>query len=115
MSCRGGWCRTGCGTTAQKTGQTARRRAYDLPALRDWLRQHRIFPRIARKGIESAEKLGKHRWVIECTIAWTTGYRRLTIRYERNPSHYLAFRTLGAAITRYKNSPSETRSKTHML
>ncbi|MFD2495026.1 IS5/IS1182 family transposase, partial [Amycolatopsis jiangsuensis] len=30
--------------------------------------------------------------------AWLTSYRRLTIRYERKPSHYLAFLT----ITCYK-------------
>ncbi|TVT13688.1 IS5/IS1182 family transposase, partial [Amycolatopsis acidiphila] len=33
---------------------------------------------------------------------WLTGYRRLTIRYERKPNHYLAFLTLGAAITCHK-------------
>lgn len=77
-------------------------KAYDIPALRDWLRQRRIIPRIARKDIESAEKLGQHRWVIERSIAWLTGYRRLTIRYEHKPSHYLAFLTLGAAITCHK-------------
>jgi transposase len=77
-------------------------KAYDIPALRDWLRRRGIIPRIARKGIESGDKLGKHRWVIERTIAWLTGYRRLTVRYERKPSHFLAFLTLGAAITCYK-------------
>jgi len=40
--------------------------------------------------------------VIERTIAWLTGYRRLTLRYERNPSHFLAFITLAATITCYK-------------
>jgi transposase len=77
-------------------------KAYDIRALRDWLRRRGIIPRIARKGIESGDKLGKHRWVIERTIAWLTGYRRLTVRYERKPSHFLAFLTLGAAITCYK-------------
>jgi transposase len=70
--------------------------------LRDWLRRRGIIPRIARKGIESAEKLGRHRWVIERSIAWLTGYRRLIIRYERKPGHYLAFLTLAAAITCHK-------------
>ncbi|QRP50837.1 IS5 family transposase [Amycolatopsis sp. FDAARGOS 1241] len=77
-------------------------KAYDIPALRAWLRQRGIVPRIARKGIESAEKLGKHRWVIERSIAWLTGYRRLTIRYERKAGHYLAFLTLAATITCHK-------------
>ena len=33
---------------------------------------------------------------------WLTRHRRLTTRYERKPSHYLAFLNLGAAITCYK-------------
>ncbi|WP_137816584.1 IS5 family transposase, partial [Gandjariella thermophila] len=77
-------------------------KAYDIPALRSWLRQRGIIPRLARKGIESSTKLGRHRWVIERTIAWLTGYRRLTVRYERKAAHFLAFLTLGAAITCYK-------------
>jgi hypothetical protein len=30
-------------------------------------------PRIARPGIETAERLGRHRWKIERTIAWLFG------------------------------------------
>jgi transposase len=37
--------------------------------------------RIARKGIDSSERLGRHRWVVERTLAWLNQYRRLTIRY----------------------------------
>ncbi|HEV7949591.1 MAG TPA: transposase, partial [Glaciihabitans sp.] len=48
---------------------------------------------------DTREKLGKHRWVIERTMAWLTGHRRLTLRYERKASHFLGFLTLGAAIT----------------
>jgi hypothetical protein len=33
-------------------------------------RRRKITPRIARKGMESTEKLGRHRWVIERTLAW---------------------------------------------
>ncbi|TLW92444.1 hypothetical protein FFT09_13755 [Saccharomonospora piscinae] len=61
-----------------------------------------MIPRIACKTIEFGDKLGRHRWVIERTIARLTGYRILTSRYERKPSHYLAFLTLAAAITCYK-------------
>ena len=77
-------------------------KAYDQGGLRKWLRGRGIAVRIARKGIESSEKLGRHRWVIERTIAWLTGYRRLTLRYERNASHFLAFITLAATLTCYK-------------
>jgi hypothetical protein len=37
------------------------------------------------QGTETSSKLGRHRWVIERTLAWLTGYRRLTVRYERRP------------------------------
>ncbi len=77
-------------------------KAYDSAAIRAWLRERAIVPRIARKGIESNERLGRYRWVIERTMAWFSGYRRLTIRYERKASHFAAFLTLGAAITCYK-------------
>jgi transposase len=41
-------------------------------------------------------------WVIERTMAWLTGYRRPTPRYERHPGHFLAFLALAATITCYK-------------
>ncbi|MCW7946509.1 transposase [Streptomyces hygroscopicus] len=64
-------------------------KAYDIPHLRKWLRGKRIGVRIARKGIESSERLGCRRWVIERTISWLSGYRRLSPRYERHSRNYL--------------------------
>jgi transposase len=40
--------------------------------------------------------------VIERTIAWLLGYRRLSIRYERKANHFAAFLTLAATSTCYK-------------
>jgi transposase len=77
-------------------------KAYDQIELRAWVRDRGIAVRIARKGIESSQKLGKHRWVIERTIAWLFGYRRLTIRYERHANLFCAFLTLAATLTCYK-------------
>jgi transposase len=77
-------------------------KAYDIAELRHWLRDRGITPRIARKGVEASEKLGRHRWVIERTIAWLFGYRRLTIRYERHAHLFCAFLTLAAILTCYK-------------
>lgn len=54
-----------------------------------WLRERGLVARIARHGIESGERLGRHRWKIERSIAWLFGYRRLTVRYERKGSHFL--------------------------
>ncbi|UUN30938.1 IS5 family transposase [Streptomyces sp. FIT100] len=68
-----------------------------------WLRERGLVARIApRPGIESGERLGRHRWKIERSIAWPFGYRRLTVRYERKGSHFLAFPGLAAALTCYK-------------
>ncbi|MFB9880574.1 transposase [Planobispora siamensis] len=86
----------------RKPGKLHADKAYDHPELRRWLRGKRIGVRIARKGVESSTRLGRHRWVIERTIAWLFGYRRLSPRYERHPDVYLAFLTLAAAITCYK-------------
>ena len=83
-------------------------KAYDQVDLRAWVRDQGIKVRIARKGIESDKRLGRHRWVIERTMAWLSGYRRLTLRYERKATHYLAFLLLGAAITCHKKLRQHT-------
>ncbi len=44
-------------------------KAYDVPHLRRWLWGKRIGVRIARKGVESSERLGRRRWVIERTMS----------------------------------------------
>lgn len=77
-------------------------KAYDVAELRDWLRRRGIVPRIARKGIDSSDRLGRHRWVIERSIAWLFGYHRLAIRHERHAHLFCAFLTLAAALTCYK-------------
>jgi len=53
---------------------------------------------IARKGGESSERLGHHRWVVERTHAWLNRYRRLKIRYERTAEIHLTFLQLGCAL-----------------
>lgn len=61
-----------------------------------------VIPRIARRGIEPGERLGRHRWKIKPTLARLLGYRRLTIRYE-GEYPFTAFLTLTAALICYKN------------
>ncbi|MGD3112835.1 hypothetical protein [Streptomyces sp. YGL11-2] len=41
---------------------------YSADRLR-WLRERGIVPRIARPGIETSERLGRHRWKIERSIS----------------------------------------------
>ena len=58
-------------------------KAYDASALRRALRARGIMPRIARRGTDPSERLGQHRWVVERSLAWLLGFRRLGMRYER--------------------------------
>ena len=62
------------------------------------LRQRGIVPRIARRGLHSSERLGRHRWVAERTLAWLNRYRRLKVRYERLADVHQAFLSLGCAL-----------------
>ena len=73
-------------------------KAYDFPRCRKALRKRGITPRIARRGIDSSERLGRHRWVVERTLAWLAKYRRLTIRYERRDDIHEAFLQLGCSL-----------------
>ena len=73
-------------------------KGYDFPRCRAYLRQRGITCRIARRGIESSEKLGRYRWVVERTFAWLIRFRRLTIRYERLADIHLVFLDLGCAL-----------------
>jgi transposase len=58
-------------------------KAYDSSDLRCAVRARGITPRVARRGIDSSERLGRHRWVVERTFSWLLGFRRLGVRYER--------------------------------
>ena len=58
-------------------------KAYDSSDLRRALRARSITPRIARRGVDSSERLGRYRWVVERTFSWLLGCRRLGVRYER--------------------------------
>jgi transposase len=80
-------------------------KAYDIPRCRQALTQRHIKARIARKGIESSKRLGRHRWVVERTLAWLNRYRRLTIRYERRADIHQAFLTLGCALICWNHLP----------
>lgn len=73
-------------------------KGYDYDRCRQALRKRGILPRIARKGIESSERLGRHRWVVERTLSWLNRFRRLTVRYERRDDIHQAFLSLGCAL-----------------
>lgn len=73
-------------------------KAYDHRRCRTECRRRSIVPRIARRGVDVSEGLGRYRWVVERTLAWLNRFRRLSIRYERRQDIHLAFTTLGCAL-----------------
>jgi transposase len=74
-------------------------KAYDSSALRRALRARGITPRLARREIDSRERLGRYRWVVERTLSWLLGCRRLGVRYERRADLLQGLLHLTCALT----------------
>jgi transposase len=73
-------------------------KGYDRAANRAWLRRRGITVRIARRGIESSRRLGRHRWKVERALSWLSCYRRLAIRWDRGSERWFAFVLLACAL-----------------
>jgi transposase len=93
------------GQRRQRPAKLHADKAYAIPRCRQALTRRHINVRIARKGIESGQRLGRHRGVVERTLAWLARYRRLTIRYERRVDMHQAFLTLGCALIGFNHLP----------
>jgi len=73
-------------------------KGYDFARCRNHLRRRGIKVRIARKGVESRERLGRHRWVVERTHSWLAAFGKLRIRFERQIGSHLALLSLACSI-----------------
>jgi transposase len=51
--------------------------------------------------VESSERLGRHRWIVESCLFWLQRNRRLVRRYEHKADHFQAFADLGCALLAY--------------
>jgi transposase len=97
--------RTPTGGRRRRPGRVHADKAYDHRRCRAYLRRRGIGPRIARRGIESSTRLGRHRWKAERTIAWLAGCRRLRIRYDRDSERFFAFAMLACDRLCYNRLP----------
>jgi transposase len=79
-------------------------KGYDYPTCRNGLRRRGIIARIARRGIESARRLGRHRYVIERTVEWVSRFRHLARRHERKAAHFAAFAPFACAVICYRRA-----------
>ncbi len=95
----------GVGPVRGKTGRPRQRadrlladRGYDHDKYRRQLWRRGVKPIIARRCTGHGTGLGTQRWVVERTFAWLHFFRRLRIRWERDPAVHMAFMSLGCAI-----------------
>jgi transposase len=97
--------RTPTGRRRRRPEKVHADKAYDQRRCRGYLSRRGIKVRIARCGIESSQRLGRHRWKAERSIAWLAGCRRLRIRYDRSSERFFAFAMLACARLGYNRLP----------
>jgi len=90
--------RTPSGRRRTRPGKVHTDKAYDSGANRAYLRRRGIRPRIARRGVESSVRLGRHRWRIERASSWLSCFRRLQVRWDRDAERWFAFVLLACAV-----------------
>jgi hypothetical protein len=73
-------------------------KGYDRRANRAYLRRRGIRPRIARRGVESSTRLGRHRWRVERSLSWLSCFRRLQVRWDRDSGRWFAFVLVACAV-----------------
>ncbi len=73
-------------------------KGYDNPRVRRYLRRRGITARIARIGVDSSQRLGRHRWVVERTLGWLLSYKRLALRYDRTAKTITALVRLAVVL-----------------
>jgi hypothetical protein len=78
-------------------------RGYDHDKYRKVVGGKGIRARIARRGQPHGSGLGTVRWVVERTIAWYHGMKRLRIRWERRDDIHEAFLNLATCIITYRH------------
>jgi transposase len=86
------------GPRRRRPGKLHADKGYGHPHLRRRLSSRGIHHRIARRGLESSHRLGRHRWVVEQTVSWPAGCRRLHRRYGHKAEHFPAFTAIAAAL-----------------
>ena len=73
-------------------------RGYDNDSTRALLRWLGVEPKIGKRKTGHGSGLGKTRWVVERTISWIKGLRRMRVRYDRLGVIRDAWTTLVASV-----------------
>src|SRR4051794_241981 len=86
------------GRPEELPGEAYADRGHDSEPLRTVPRRLGIEPHVARRRTPHGSGLGKVRWVVERTISWLKGLRRLRVRYDRLGVIMDAWATLAASV-----------------
>ncbi len=81
-------------------------KGYDNRRCRAYLRRRGIAARIARIGVESSQRLGRYRWVVERTISWLLSYKRLALRYDTSSCTITALARLAVTLICARRLPA---------
>lgn len=77
-------------------------RAYDSEKHRRQLRRRGIAPHLARRKTEHGSGLGVFRWVVERTISWLHGFRKLRFVTEKHDEMQFACFNLALALIAFR-------------
>ncbi len=86
-------------------------RGYDSDTTRWLLAWLGIEPHIAKRRTAHGSGLGKIRWVVERTISWLKGLRRLRIRYDRLEVMQDAWNTMAVCVICFRLLHDDSRAK----
>ena len=90
--------RTPAGRRRTRPAKVHAGKGYDSRANRAWLRRRGITARIARRGVESSTRLGRHRWRVERVLRWLSCFRRLQVRWDRDAGRWFAFVLVACSV-----------------
>jgi transposase len=82
-------------------------KGYDYDEVRALLIEFGFTAHIRSRDEEARElvlEAGKraHRWVVERTHSWMNRFRRILVRWEKKPEHYLAFLHFACALIAFR-------------
>jgi len=84
-------------------------KGYDYQEVRDILAEFGFTAHILARGAEAKELKREagfkaRRWVVERTHSWMNRFRRLLVRWDKKPQHYLAFLHFACALIAFRAS-----------
>jgi putative transposase len=82
-------------------------KGYDYDEVRDMLHEFGFTAHIRTRG-EEAKEIARdasqraRRWVVERSHSWMNRFRRILVRWEKKPEHYLAFLHFACALIAFR-------------